>query len=557
MSLNFFSFVQSKEEIEFILNKEQNIIFIPLNLNTLVFLKMKNLKFVDLKKILNNSNYKKFINFSEKFLNSIKFDKFEYEAVKIQFKSQIRFMINSCIYILEIFNRLNNKKKIRLIQSGWNGRQENYKSDELFLASKILANSLISENINFLTNDYKNQINRRKVYEYKTSSVFIPNNSILINNLGYNFYRILLFKNFFQKVYRIKLENEKKIKINWVKKLLFFIIGYKEIKITKDKKINNKNFKFPEIKLEYGNYDISKIINDRKIELEHEVSETHSKIKAIKKIPNLKNFKFYFSYHCRGLDGSISEILEPTECKTVVISHGTVSKFYSKYDAFYKKIIAESVFSGKFKKYAVQSKICEKSLFNTNKKIKNIIKTNNLIFSNVRSSIRNKNKILYAVTVKKFNGLQFFGVEMYYEFFDNLNLLNDLSILHNKLKIIVNLHSSHKNLVNKIKYLFPNLIITSEKIDNLINQSFVIISFSSTAIEDAVASNRFVILLDQWKRYRHFKGNTHKNLSTIFYVNDKLQLTNIIEKLLKKRIKFKFYNSPNKIKNNFRKIFNT
>ena len=39
---------------------------------------------------------------------------------------------------------------------------------------------------------------------------------------------------------------------------------------------HNKNFKFPEIKLEYGKYDISKIINDRKKELEYDIDEMTS-----------------------------------------------------------------------------------------------------------------------------------------------------------------------------------------------------------------------------------------------------------------------------------------
>ena len=50
---------------------------------------------------------------------------------------------------------------------------------------------------------------------------------------------------------------------------------------------------------------------------------------------------------------------------------GLSPPFLRKYDGFYKKIIAESVFAGKFKNYAIQSKICEKSLINTCNRIKN------------------------------------------------------------------------------------------------------------------------------------------------------------------------------------------
>ena len=55
----------------------------------------------------------------------------------------------------------------------------------------------------------------------------------------------------------------------------------------------------------------------------------------------------------------------------------------------------------------------------------NAIETGNLIFS--ESKNRSKKKILFAVTLKDFENFQFLGVEMYYEFLDNLNLFNKLS----------------------------------------------------------------------------------------------------------------------------------
>ncbi len=380
----------------------------------------------------------------------------------------------------------------------------------------------------------------------------ISKNDILINNLGYNFYRILLFKNFFQNVYTINFGKDKS---NWFKKIIFWICGHREIKFFKIKTNKKINFKILKIKLLYKKIDISKYINIRKEELEYELSDTSYKLEAIKKIPNFKNLKYYFSFHNRGLDGSISELLKDTNCNTINISHGTVSEFYNKYDRLYKKIISESVFSGKFKFFAIQSKIIEKSLINTNNKIKKIIKTNNLIFSNVTSKLNNKNHALYAVTLKKFHGLQFFGVEMYYEFFENLKLLNKIAGKDKNKKIIVNLHSSHKNLVQDIQSLFSNFTITSEKIDKLIDKSFVVISYSSTSIEDAIASNRFVILLDQWKRYRHYRGTIYKNFNTIYYVNTESELNATLKNLSKRKKEFNKYKDQNNLKKNFKQIF--
>ena len=68
---------------------------------------------------------------------------------------------------------------------------------------------------------------------------------------------------------------------------------------------------------------------------------------------------------------------------------------------------------------------------------KNILKTHNLIFSQGKSL---KNKFfLYAVTSRDLVNNQLFGIETFYEFYDNLIFLNDYS-KKKKIKIIVKLH---------------------------------------------------------------------------------------------------------------------
>ena len=76
----------------------------------------------------------------------------------------------------------------------------------------------------------------------------------------------------------------------------------------------------------------------------------------------------------------------------------------------------------------------------------------------------------------------------------------------------------------------------------------MLISFSSTAIEDAIASNRYVILLDQWKRYQHFKPSTEKEKNKIYYVNTEEELNKLIDYLRKiKKIRLNFLEMTYKI----------
>ena len=75
MKSNIFSFVQSKEEINFLLKDEKKIVFIPLNLDTLVYLNVKKINFINPLVLIKNNNYRNFLNFSEKFLAKLKFGK--------------------------------------------------------------------------------------------------------------------------------------------------------------------------------------------------------------------------------------------------------------------------------------------------------------------------------------------------------------------------------------------------------------------------------------------------------------------------------------------------
>ena len=81
------------------------------------------------------------------------------------------------------------------------------------------------------------------------------------------------------------------------------------------------------------------------------------------------------------------------------------------------------------------------------------------MFSENYIKIKKKPKqILFAVTLKQFTNLQFLGVEMYYEFIKNLEILSKLSS-EKKIRVIVKIHPSESKCINLLKKQFKNLII--------------------------------------------------------------------------------------------------
>ena len=91
---------------------------------------------------------------------------------------------------------------------------------------------------------------------------------------------------------------------------------------------------------------------------------------------------------------------------------------------FIKKNISSAILNEDAMFTASQSKISD-TFFKVNKSKSKVLRTGNLIFNSTSSQF-GKN-ILYAVTIKDFYNMQFFGVETFYEYFDNLNFLNNIA----------------------------------------------------------------------------------------------------------------------------------
>ena len=71
---------------------------------------------------------------------------------------------------------------------------------------------------------------------------------------------------------------------------------------------------------------------------------------------------------------------------------------------------------------------------------------------------------MYAVTSKNFNQMHFHGVELYFEFYKNLEILNNLAKSAG-LIILVNLHPSVNNYsLQNLKGSFKNLSFTKKNI---------------------------------------------------------------------------------------------
>ena len=502
--------------IKKVLNKKETFYMIPTNLETLLYYKKNNIKYINLSEILDNKIHKESIREFQKITSQINKDFTNEETLKKRYIAIIRKYFNSIFFISKTLNQIKKKfiiKKIYL--SGWDSYDFN-NINRNFLVSRIVFELYKSKFKIILLNKLKNNF-----FHYSLSLVLpkkINYDFIYINNLGYNFKKIVI-KNFFMKRFKILTPDDKNL--NPFKKFIYKILNVKFLKLKK-KTINKKNSNLPNIKFKDKN--IARLLNFRKQHVAQELENLIYQKQQYIKLFKIKKPKKFFLNNSRAVNNFLISYARKEKILCFLISHGTLSYQKNYYAKLYNDAIAEEVVDKKAINCA-QTRLAFNYLKNCTSK-KYILKTGNLIFSNGIS--KGKKHFLYAVTSRDFVNTHFYGIETFYEFLDNLKFLNDYSEKNN-LKIIVKLHPGVIYLNKELSNNFKNLHFSTEKIQKLLKNSKAVISFSSTIIEDALNFHVPVILLDRWKRYNHFNGiNFSKSRRIKSYVNNIKDFDNII-----------------------------
>ena len=539
---------QNIKELRFISSTVKgNFFCLPLNLKTQLYCENNHLPFVDLIDYTDKKFHQKIQSESQKIFKKINCSFINSESLKKEFNAQIRHKIYNIIFLYYIIKKINKKKNIKKIYvSGWNFYNSVDQEKNYFLSDMISTICKNFEVINIDKNKSK-KIDNIIIENYKTKINNLNEKIIVLNNLGYNFKRIILWTIF--KKFKILIPTYKKV--NFFQKFIrrFFNIYFLEI--TRVKSIR-KNFLKSLQKVSFKKIDITKCVYFHQDKIYSYFLSEENKVQSIESIFKKLNLSLVISNIARGIDGSLLELASKLKINSLCISHGTISSYYNKYDKIYKESISEAVFSDSSRFNALQSKI-SKNFAKAFKK-KNYIRTGNLIFNEKFNS--NGKHILYAVTMKDFHNFHPIGVETFYEYLDNLNILNDLA-KDFEYDIIVKPHPSEFDAIPYLKKKYKNLKFTNMKNRKLFSQIKVAINFSSTMIEDSLYSNIPVILLDRWKRYKHCDAETNisKKNSAIYYINDIKKLKKCLRTIFESNsIKFSKYTFDGKTNKNFDNI---
>jgi len=217
------------------------------------------------------------------------------------------------------------------------------------------------------------------------------------------------------------------------------------------------------------------------------------------------------SYYSRNLAYNLGEICRNNGLEALCISHGTVTPPKNNIEEIVNRNIGKSVILNRYPTVAVQTPWCEKFLDYYEHESKDI-KTGPLIFrNNIKRTKTKKQKIIvHSVTLKARSSFKFYGVETHDEFVSSISsLIKAVEKIENT-KLIIRLHPIYKSILskNKFKHILPQSDCYSfscgGSIYDVLKNADLLVSYSSTTIEEALLNKIPVLLYDKWNRYEHF-----------------------------------------------------
>ena len=239
--------------------------------------------------------------------------------------------------------------------------------------------------------------------------------------------------------------------------------------------------------------------------------------------------QFFFGDHCRTISSlSIVYLSEIYNFNTFLFSHGShilnENNFISNYES--KHLAYRMTYHKKINFIISQSKLCTDFL-KKNYVTKNILFSKPIKWKKSNNTINKNNEtinILYATTIKRVN-FRFWMYEDSFEFYNNIKYLVNFTKLNNKINLIIKMRTNEEFIPSIVSNSFeqnPRVnFINSGDISEYIEWSDIVLSYSSTVLEEALYSETKVGIFTPSERYFHFPKEVFKRNKNIYFFNYK------------------------------------
>lgn len=229
--------------------------------------------------------------------------------------------------------------------------------------------------------------------------------------------------------------------------------------------------------------------------------------------------KLLMSMYSNGIYGVMGELGPILDYESLIISHGTHVPPQNQFDDLENYHLAKSVILNDYQCVAVQTPWTEKFLNSYHEKRRRIL-TGPLLYSDFTSSQRSDARlkilnteektfvIVHATTHKTREGMRFHIVETKDEYISSLTDIINVIKNCNNVHLIIRPHPACGLSKDDFSVLLPECfhvdIMMGGKFSDVLSVADLVISYSSTCIEEALQKEIPVVLFDKWKRYNHF-----------------------------------------------------
>lgn len=565
------TFVEFRDEIDAVLDyirknnlKDEEYMIFALTLDAQIYLKQKDTRYCNTLEFFKNKSHEKCLiksNEIVKFLeDNINFKKNpeKINGYKDWYMFLVRHVTNYLLCNIEVISNILKNKNYKTVISF------NYKGNNLFreYLHKIIKNILEIKKIRSIEIELEEQenckVNDDKDKNYKELSKNVEKTNkkkILITSFAYGMNgvisKIKKWDNDIEIIYvhenRLNLIEKVYYKvIKGADKLIFLeelIENPKYMEITDDleeieKILRDKNeiFEYDGINFwEYVNKEICESINE-------EIKKLVKKSNKMSFLINKLKPELTLSFSSRNLTYNLGEICKNNGLEALCISHGTVVPPKNDIEEIVNRNIGKSVILNKYPSVAVQTPWCEKFLRHYKHPSKDVITGNLLFKDNIKKIEKTEKIILHAVTLKPKHALKFFGVENHDEFLSSIiSLIEAVEKIPNT-RLIIQLHPAYKHMFDpeELKILLPKSnsyeLEHKKKINDNLSRANLVVSFSSTVIEQATINRIPVLLYDKWGRYKHFDavelGKDKLKPYPVYYANNEMIMKNNLKKIL-------------------------
>lgn len=268
--------------------------------------------------------------------------------------------------------------------------------------------------------------------------------------------------------------------------------------------------------------------------------------------------KIIMSYYALGIMGVAGEMSRRMGIRSLFISHGAHPVPVDSYHEIELSNLCKGFLLSEYTHVALSTPVQEAHLHYFKQKYKWVqnheVRTGPLIFTNLNGVNKSLYKaklgfllndivLTYATTTKYRHGERFYFIETLDEFIASLtDIVNTVNKNKNVL-LIIRIHPGFHLTDKEIKTLLPaskRIIFHREgSFSEALAVTDMLISYSSTTIDEALINRIPVLLYDKWNRYNHFKTGVFDNpqspgIFPVCYVNDYSKLDTALQYMTKK-----------------------